>query len=165
MVFYLSTYYNKDNRYILAPCYYICLNVCKQTKDNLFIPISWENFMWIVTRANIEHLKKWNELIVPCDFLHLTYDDSEYIPNDFYTSWTESYKLNKNGTIKRKNGKPIIREIHYEYTWEDYISEAAFESLNIAILKWKIYGKFYVAISLLLYSIKSKLITKFKKEK
>lgn len=92
-------------------------------------------------------------------------NDEDFIPSDFEESWIEDYILNKNGTIKRKNGKPVIREVHYEYTWEDYISKAAFESLNKAILKWKIYGKFLVAISLLLYSIKSKLITKFKKEK
>lgn len=159
-MYYFDAYTNRDNRVFLAPCYYICLRTCKCDDRGMYTSISWENFMWIITQTNIHHLKKWNNLVIPCDFI-ARLDDEEFIPLDFEESWIEDYILNKNGTIKRKNGKPITREIHYEYTWEDYISEAAFESLNRAILKWKIYGKFYVAIRLFIYSIKTKIDVKF----
>lgn len=154
---------HRDCREFLAPCYYICLKTCKtyfykgdDVNLELWKDLKFENFIWIITKANIHHMLKYYDLIVPYDFLSF-YEDSYFIPNTFHTDWQANYILNKNGTIKIKNNKPIIKERCYEYTWEDYISEAAFESLNRAILEWKIYGKFFVAIQIFLYSIKSKI--------
>ena len=159
---FFSNYSRKDCRVYLAPCYYICLTLCKQeiTKGvKVWKDLEFENFMWIITKANIHHMLKYYDLIVPYDFLSF-YEDSYFVPNTFHTDWQANYILNKNGTIKMKNNKPIIKERCYEYTWEDYISPAAFEDLNRAILEWKIYGRFVVKIFVVYLTLKNSIICK-----
>lgn len=162
-----SNYNKKDCRQFLAPCYYICLTLCKtETIDGIKVwkGLGFENFMWIITKANIHHILEWFDLIVPYDFLRF-YADSDFVPNDFDTNWQNDYKLNKNGTIKIKNGKSIVKEKHFEYTWEDYISQAAFKSLNNAILKWKIYGKLMIKIFVAYWTLKNSIIEKLNNKK
>ena len=66
--------------------------------------------------------------------------------------------MTRNGKIIKNKARQIIIG-HENWKYTDYLSKATLTELNLAIRAWKIYGKYFVRISSIIYSIKLLLLS------
>ena len=149
----LLYYNNRDNRNDFAVIYHILLNC---TKNNEEMP--FDDFYWIINKANYWHSCKYYKSVLSYDFL-VWIDEIPLCLDNFEQNWSAKYKIGRNGKIIKNRARQII--IGYEnWKYTDYLSKATLTELDLAIKAWKIYGKYFVRINNIIYSIKQKIRSK-----
>lgn len=140
----LLQYSGRDNREYLAPIYHILLNTTKNKNEEL----SYDDFFWIINKANCKHMWKYFSTIVPYDFLFV-YDEVPLILKNFEADWDANYKIDINGKIKKdKAGKAMeYKNFMCKFGYKGFLSQATLEDLNSTIKAWKIYGKYLIRIN------------------
>lgn len=145
------SYFATDNREKNAVIYHILEKICKTDEEEA----SLDDLKWIIDVTNYRMAKKYWMNVLNYDYLTWI-SDSKLNLNTFKDDWQFEYHYENNKIIIDNNGFPVIRNIIPYATHRYYLSEAAIEELDRAILKWKIYGRFLVKFDILLFRLKQK---------
>lgn len=151
--------FGQDNRNQTAALYHILLKICKNNK-----PAEYENVKWIVDEANYLCAKCYSGILISYSWFTWI-EDTDFLPNNFNDKWQFEYKMTKNNKIARNKKGPIIKKYLKDVDYTYYLSQADIMCLDMAILKWKIYGKILIKLDILIFSIKHWFIKRFKNDK
>lgn len=149
----------RDTRRTRAVLYEILIRACKRIKkgkEYKYEGISDSDFRWILNRVDFMCREKVGVGIYENSVdIHFIFET--YYPDLLAEDWEIQYVYNKTGTIKIKNGKPVILKRKLPVNHLYYISQIEKECIKNVVLRWKIYGKFFVKLVNFEYSIKSNL--------